>query len=215
MAPHRQGSSKAAARNRRPAERPMSNDVPCLRRRRSEGADTTHSGALRIHGALRMHVLTGILDCCAGKHSGRPVTLSAPRLPVESRKVPVGGPLAIRDSLSGPLVVGDTEAADSGDMLAGSFGGSRSRSLLPVTNVSPASVRVEKRGNIVPEGTVKWFNSTKGYGFLTPDDGSPDVFVHFSAIEGSGYRELAEGQRVKFESQPGQKGPQAKSVHPA
>jgi CspA family cold shock protein len=76
-------------------------------------------------------------------------------------------------------------------------------------------VRVEKRGNIVPEGTVKWFNSTKGYGFLTPDDGSPDVFVHFSAIEGSGYRELAEGQRVKFESQPGQKGPQAKSVHPA
>jgi cold shock protein len=74
---------------------------------------------------------------------------------------------------------------------------------------------VEKRGNIVPEGTVKWFNSTKGYGFLTPDDGSPDVFVHFSAIEGSGYRELLEGQRVAFESQPGQKGPQAKSVRPA
>ena len=59
----------------------------------------------------------------------------------------------------------------------------------------------------MPEGTVKWFNATKGYGFLTPDDGSPDVFVHFSAIEGSGYRELAEGQRVVFESQPGQKGP--------
>jgi len=67
----------------------------------------------------------------------------------------------------------------------------------------------------VPEGTVKWFNSTKGYGFLTPDDGSPDVFVHFSAIEGSGYRELTEGQRVTFESQPGQKGPQAKSVRSA
>jgi len=67
----------------------------------------------------------------------------------------------------------------------------------------------------VPEGTVKWFNATKGYGFLTPDDGTPDVFVHFSAIEGSGYRELTEGQRVQFESQPGQKGPQAKTVRPA
>ena len=67
----------------------------------------------------------------------------------------------------------------------------------------------------MPEGTVKWFNATKGYGFLTPDDGTPDVFVHFSAIEGSGYRELTEGQRVQFESQAGEKGPQAKSVRPA
>lgn len=65
------------------------------------------------------------------------------------------------------------------------------------------------------EGTVKWFNATKGYGFVTPDDGTPDVFVHFSAIEGSGYRELTEGQRVQFESESGQKGPQAKSVRPA
>lgn len=62
------------------------------------------------------------------------------------------------------------------------------------------------------EGTVKWFNSTKGYGFLTPDDGTPDVFVHFSAIEGTGYRELAEGERVEFESSAGQKGPQATKV---
>jgi CspA family cold shock protein len=65
------------------------------------------------------------------------------------------------------------------------------------------------------EGTVKWFNATKGFGFLTPDDGTPDVFVHFSAIEGSGYRELVEGQRVQFEPERGQKGPQAKSVRPA
>ena len=65
------------------------------------------------------------------------------------------------------------------------------------------------------EGTVKWFNSSKGYGFLTPDDGTPDVFVHFSAIDGSGYRELIEGQRVSFVSEAGQKGPQAKSVRPA
>ena len=67
----------------------------------------------------------------------------------------------------------------------------------------------------MPEGTVKWFNATKGYGFVTPDDGTPDVFVHFSAIDGSGYRELAEGQRVQFESEQGPKGPQAKSVRPA
>jgi CspA family cold shock protein len=67
----------------------------------------------------------------------------------------------------------------------------------------------------VPEGTVKWFNSSKGYGFLSPDDGTPDVFVHFSAIDGGGYRELTEGQRVVFDAEPGQKGPQAKSVRPA
>jgi CspA family cold shock protein len=47
-------------------------------------------------------------------------------------------------------------------------------------------------------GTVKWFNASKGFGFITPDDGSPDVFVHFSAINARGYRELTEGQRVQF-----------------
>ena len=62
------------------------------------------------------------------------------------------------------------------------------------------------------EGTVKWFNSTKGYGFVTPDDGSPDVFVHFTAIDGTGYRELIEGQRVEFEQTQGEKGPQATKV---
>lgn len=64
-------------------------------------------------------------------------------------------------------------------------------------------------------GTVKWFNSTKGYGFITPDDGSKDVFVHHSAITGTGYKELSEGQRVEFDSQPGAKGPQALSVRSA
>ena len=67
----------------------------------------------------------------------------------------------------------------------------------------------------MPDGTVKWFNAAKGYGFVTPEDGSADVFVHFSAIDGSGYRELIEGQKVTFESEQGQKGPQAKSVRPA
>jgi len=63
-------------------------------------------------------------------------------------------------------------------------------------------------------GTVKWFNATKGFGFITPDDGTPDVFAHFSSIEGSGYRELVEGQKVDFDSEQGPKGPQAKRVRP-
>ncbi len=65
------------------------------------------------------------------------------------------------------------------------------------------------------EGKVKWFNPSKGYGFLAPDDGTEDVFVHYSAIDGSGYRELVEGQRVQFETEQGQKGQQAKWVRPA
>ena len=65
----------------------------------------------------------------------------------------------------------------------------------------------------MPQGTVKWFNSEKGYGFITPEDGGKDVFVHYSAIEGSGYKSLEEGQRVSFELGQGQKGPQADHVH--
>lgn len=64
-------------------------------------------------------------------------------------------------------------------------------------------------------GTVKWFNAAKGFGFITPDDGTPDVFVHFSAIDARGYRELAEGQRVEFETTQGPKGLQASTVRPA
>ena len=61
-------------------------------------------------------------------------------------------------------------------------------------------------------GTVKWFNAEKGYGFITPDDSSKDLFVHFSEIQGSGYRSLDEGQKVEFEVGQGQKGPQAQQV---
>jgi len=64
-------------------------------------------------------------------------------------------------------------------------------------------------------GTVKWFNGGKGYGFISPDDGSPDVFVHFSAISGSGFRNLEEGQKVEYDVSQGQKGPQAANVRPA
>lgn len=61
-------------------------------------------------------------------------------------------------------------------------------------------------------GTVKWFNADKGFGFIAPDDGSADVFAHFSAIAGSGHRNLDEGQRVEFSVVQGQKGPQAENI---
>ncbi|GLB64074.1 cold-shock protein [Dietzia sp. NCCP-2495] len=62
------------------------------------------------------------------------------------------------------------------------------------------------------QGTVKWFNAEKGYGFIAPEDGSADLFVHYSSIEGSGFKSLEENQRVEFEVGEGQKGPQAQSV---
>ena len=65
------------------------------------------------------------------------------------------------------------------------------------------------------KGTVKWFNDQKGFGFITPDDGGKDLFVHQSAIQSSGFRSLKEGDKVEYESQQGQKGPQAVSVRPA
>ena len=61
-------------------------------------------------------------------------------------------------------------------------------------------------------GTVKWFNESKGFGFITPEDGSKDVFVHFSAIASEGFRTLNEGQQVTFEVEQGPKGPQAINV---
>jgi CspA family cold shock protein len=63
-------------------------------------------------------------------------------------------------------------------------------------------------------GTVKWFNAEKGFGFIAPDDGGPDVFAHFSAISGGGYRSLEENQKVEFEITQGQKGPQAENIRP-
>ena len=61
-------------------------------------------------------------------------------------------------------------------------------------------------------GTVKWFNADKGYGFIQPDDGSADVFAHFSAINSSGYRSLDEGDQVEYDVEQGPKGPQAANI---
>ena len=63
-------------------------------------------------------------------------------------------------------------------------------------------------------GTVKWFNDAKGYGFIAPEDGGKDLFVHFSNIKGDGYKTLAEGASVTFETRQGQKGPEAYDVEP-
>jgi CspA family cold shock protein len=62
------------------------------------------------------------------------------------------------------------------------------------------------------QGTIKWFNDAKGFGFITPDGGSKDVFVHHTAIASEGFRSLAEGDRVEFDTEQGAKGPQAKNV---
>lgn len=64
-------------------------------------------------------------------------------------------------------------------------------------------------------GTVKWFSDEKGYGFITPDDGSKDLFVHYSNVDGDGFRTLTEGQKVTFEAAEGRKGPEATSVRPS
>jgi len=63
-------------------------------------------------------------------------------------------------------------------------------------------------------GTVKWFNETKGFGFITPDGGGADLFAHFSEIQGSGFKTLKDGQKVSFEVKQGPKGPQASAIKP-
>ncbi len=76
----------------------------------------------------------------------------------------------------------------------------------------PAAKRKMQR---MSSGTVKWFNADKGYGFIQPDEGDDDLFVHFSAINSEGYKTLEDGQAVTFEVTQGQKGPQASDVTPA
>jgi CspA family cold shock protein len=67
----------------------------------------------------------------------------------------------------------------------------------------------------MPTGTVKWFSDEKGFGFIQPDDGTKDLFVHHTGIEGDGYRSLAEGSKVTYEAESGRKGPKAVNVRAA
>lgn len=73
----------------------------------------------------------------------------------------------------------------------------------------------ERQGDSrLAKGTVKWFSEQKGYGFITPDEGGKDLFVHFSSIVGDGFRNLEDGQAVEFEAAQGKKGPEAQNVRP-
>jgi CspA family cold shock protein len=73
-------------------------------------------------------------------------------------------------------------------------------------------VRVVLEGGVMATGTVKWFNDAKGYGFIAPDEGGKDLFVHHSNIQMNGFRTLTEGARVEYEAQEGRKGPEAVNV---
>jgi cold shock protein len=78
-----------------------------------------------------------------------------------------------------------------------------------------AGPRNRKAGSNMAQGTVKWFNGDKGYGFITPEDGSEDLFVHYSGIVGNGFKSLDEGEKVTYEATQGRKGMQAANVSKA
>jgi CspA family cold shock protein len=81
--------------------------------------------------------------------------------------------------------------------------------------VAQGACPVSLKETVMAKGTVKWFNSEKGFGFIEQEGGGPDVFAHYSNIASQGYRELQEGQKVEFDITQGQKGPQAENIRPA
>ena len=88
----------------------------------------------------------------------------------------------------------------------------RDRTHRPVEICTAWPITPSSKGSSVGTGTVKWFSDEKGFGFITPDEGGRDLFVHFSGITGDGYRSLSEGAKVSFEEENGDKGPKAINV---
>jgi CspA family cold shock protein len=83
-----------------------------------------------------------------------------------------------------------------------------------VETIQRATAQLTVIGNVMATGIVKWFNDSKGFGFITPDEGGEDLFAHFSAIQSSGFKSLQENQRVSFEVTAGPKGKQASNIQP-
>jgi cold shock protein len=115
--------------------------------------------------------------------------------------------------LSKSAIVGDARGFDSGRFaLLVDFPSVASGQQLIRARCADSRL-VPRRRQQMAQGTVKWFNPDKGYGFIAPDDGTADVFVHHSAIDMGGFRTLAESQKVEYTASQGPKGPQADQVH--
>lgn len=112
--------------------------------------------------------------------------------------------------VTGPSASGASASHDR----AGARLQSQGPGMLAVGVARPRCGMTDKDFRHMATGTVKWFNADKGFGFIAPDDGTADVFVHFSAIAATGYRSLNENQKVQFDTTRGQKGPQAENVRP-
>jgi CspA family cold shock protein len=84
--------------------------------------------------------------------------------------------------------------------------------MLAGSRFAVAALQATERYSLMPTGTVKWFSDEKGFGFITPDDGARDLFVHHTSIQVDGYRSLAEGSKVSYEEEAGPKGPKAINV---
>jgi len=133
-----------------------------------------------------------------------------------TRDVRAGGHLERRYTFYGFRLAGAALALSGrGTTFSGSLGTDDDHRDHRSSASLPRVVRpYDREENDMATGTVKWFNAEKGFGFIAPEDGGTDVFVHYSAITSSGYRSLEENQKVEFETTQGPKGPQASNVTP-